>query len=399
MRNVLVAFFILFFVYSSSLAEEYKIESGITITEHNYEQYIPELKRLLIPSAFPTVINGLKEGWINVPVIEKGYYPAPRGFAEFTRKNAGKFKVGKDNMLVGEKWQAGLPFPEPKTGAEFGWNAYRRYCNEECVFPKVIFWLFNKNGQLERKFGFNLYRKFWFGRTDIPPVPEIPGNNGKLNCKEAIVVLHPFDVKGFSMVRIRYEELYKEDDVYSYIPAIRRLRRLTGADVTDPMLGSDACYDDFEVFRQKINTRMSFKFLEVKDFLVPKHYNKRPKEPFIKRNCFQVEWEIRPSWVLEMYENDPNYAYSKRVLYIEKEAGISNCHAGENYDQKGRLFKVNTPIVWARDDVTRLYGWFGGLYKDHISGHTTVMDLVPYWKNPMIPLDKFSMKVLLREAR
>ncbi|MDY6861686.1 MAG: outer membrane lipoprotein-sorting protein, partial [Thermodesulfobacteriota bacterium] len=205
-------------------------------------------------------------------------------------------------------------------------------------------------------------------------------------------------IKGFSMIRVRYEDIYKPDDVYSYVPAIRRIRRLTGADVTDPMLGSDICYDDFETFRQKINPDMSFKILEIKDFLVPCHYGEKPKEN-IKENIFQSVWEVRPVWLLEINTNDPNYAYSRRILYLDKEDGAFECHSGENYDQKGRLWRTNGPILWARDCSTSFNCWFSGLYLDQLSGHSTLMDMQPELKNPHIPESKYSVRALLKEAK
>ena len=61
------------------------------------------------------------------------------------------------------------------------------------------------------------------------------------------MISEPQDVRGFILLRHKYWDPTKPDDVFSYIPALKRIRRLTGGDVTDPLLGSDAVPDDFEV--------------------------------------------------------------------------------------------------------------------------------------------------------
>ncbi|MDY6862038.1 MAG: hypothetical protein SV062_03510 [Thermodesulfobacteriota bacterium] len=50
-------------------AKEYKIKPEVLITKENYERYLPELKRLLLPTSFNQVINALGKGWITIPVL------------------------------------------------------------------------------------------------------------------------------------------------------------------------------------------------------------------------------------------------------------------------------------------------------------------------------------------
>ncbi|MDY6862393.1 MAG: DUF1329 domain-containing protein, partial [Thermodesulfobacteriota bacterium] len=264
-----------------------KIRHGKVITKENFKIYEKELKKLLPSSHFLSYENAVKNGWITIPVIKKQKYYPPKGFIDATYKNKGKCKIVPVNQLIG--WEAGLPFPDPKNSTELGWNTYRRRQMAEDLEIFFSFFLFNKGIELERTFKIRLWKKFWVGRTDIPPMPELPDNKGVLNSKESIVVSSPYDVKGFSFVRIRYEDITKDDAVFSYIPALRRIRRLTGSDVCDPMLGSDQIYDDFECWREKITSKMTFKKLGVKEFLVPCHYTKKPPQGFRQKNCFQTE--------------------------------------------------------------------------------------------------------------
>ncbi|MDY6862557.1 MAG: DUF1329 domain-containing protein, partial [Thermodesulfobacteriota bacterium] len=205
--------------------------------------------------------------------------------------------------------------------------------------------------------------------------------------------------------RIHYEDLYRDDDVYSYIPAIRRIRRLTGSDVTDPVLGSDGCYDDFEGWHQKLNPKMTFKILGKREFLVPRHSLKKqlPKESeYIKKDFFQIEWEVRPLFILEVQLNDPDYAYSKRIYFTEDD-GTAGIAYGEAYDQKGRFWRCNYIYIHRYIEPETLHrNYYGCMFKDVISGHSSAMPTDPVDLNlskVFIPEEYFTVRGLLRKAR
>jgi hypothetical protein len=372
-----VIFLLLLFAMLPCLiwAQEYKIKPGVTLTKDNYEKYLPELNKLIFPSHLLSVIKGLKNGWITVPIVEKREYLTQKGFAKITQDNAGKYKVGKDNKLIGPPWQGGLPFPDPKTGAELGWNTYKRDQAGGDTILGGRFLLMDKNDELEREFNWYVMGKYWNGRTDIPPIPEMPGNNGEIYVKFAIVVTKPFDARGFAYIRIIYEDILKTDDVFSYIPAIRRIRRMTGSDVTDPILGSDAIYDDFDCWQQKIQPKMSFNILGKKEFLVPQYISdvsfdsSEKSKAILKRNCFQAKWEKMPVRILEILTNDPDYAYNKRIFYTEV-GGTGRILGEENYDQKGRMWRTFSHVS-EYDPVKFFRGIRAGRYEDRISKHSS----------------------------
>lgn len=396
-----VFLFIFIFILLSNKNPAQEIKPGDVITAKNHSTYLTELQNMLPPIIFNHFIKGLKDGLITMPVVKKGNYGPPKGFARWTAKNKGKFKVGKDNKLIGP-WKAGLPFPEPSTGAELAWNAFRRKDIAEEFQTKPTFLLFNKNGKLERTIKVYFFKKYCMGRTDIQPIPEFKDNKGLLNWKISMLTLEPFDVKGFSMIRLGYTDIYKNDDVFSYVPALRRLRRLTGADTTDPMLGSDACYDDFESWQQKLDSKMTFKMLGVKNFLVPHHYIEKPSRPFIKGDCLQTEWEIRPQQLLQINLNNPAYAYSKRIFYMDKEDRTGAIYYTEQFDMKGRRWRSCGPMIIYDQPGTNLRHWWVCPYFDNISWHTSTLEfdfINSKLDEVFIPDKWFTVKGLLRMAR
>ena len=226
----------------NGIADE--IEPGINITQDNYQQYLPELEKLIDPGNYQLYLDYLEGGFIKIPVHKKKEYPCFIPLDEASRKYQGTCRIGEKNELIG--WKAGMPFPNPQRGVELAWDLDRKSGVPDQSTMLGDFYLVNKNFEIERRYRWRYCNYYYTGRVYVPPFHEVAGNNGKIRLKESFVILEPFDIKGFAFIRTRYEDIFSPDDVYSYIPAIRRLRRLTGSDVCDPMLGSDTIFDDFE---------------------------------------------------------------------------------------------------------------------------------------------------------
>ena len=385
------------------------IKPGLVITKANWDTYLPELQKLLPPSKLKYMSIGVKEGLITMPIVKTAYVPVTKGQMAATRKYAGTARVGADNQLT--NWMSGVPFPEPKNAQEVAWNCYptisRSSAHDDLIFY-AWFGMF-KGTTYEKHFRWELFNRKYRGRTDIPPLGDMNDFTEKgVIMRESLLISEPNEVKGFIHVKTRFWDINKADEVFAYIPALRRLRRLTGADLTDPLLGSDATPDDFEVMRQKFTPRMKFRVLEHRDFLVPRIYVGRENKPAYDHKktgpYAQVEWELRPQWVLEVMINDPNYVYSKRVLYVDgvplEQGGTYLLYWGEEYDQKGRMFKANGQIAPAsnKEGFKNLFNW---LYMNCLTDHYTFIDGYPAYHedDPLKEEEVFSIKGLLKRAR
>ena len=379
------------------------IVPGVVITAENWDQYLPELKKLVPQSKLKWYEIGVKKGLVTMPIKETGYHELSKGVLKATRENAGKCKTGSNNALIG--WVAGVPFPSPNNGLELAWNCYsevsRASSHDDCLFY-CWFGLFKKD-RYEKHFSWQLRKKKYMGRCDIPPLPQMPEvASVGIASKESIIVTDPHEVRGYINLRIRYWDLEREDECYAYIPAIRRVRRLTGSDLTDPLLGSDCVVDDFEVWRQKLDSKMTFRILEKRDFLVPRTYTEKPPYDYKKNKCcYPVEWELRPLWVMELTTNDPDYIYTRRIMHVDavpmEKGGTFLLYWGDEYDQKGRLWKANGQGA-PSDNGKGYKNLFAWMYMNYQSDHYTVMYGHPEFPN-LDPSRAFSIKGLLRMAR
>jgi len=392
------------------------LKPGMEITRENFDQYSFELKKLLMPSKFQWYAMGITEGLVTMPIGEARQCSLSKGQINATLKYKGTARISANNQL--ENWTAGVPFPEPKNSLELAWDAnptiYRAGHSDDCVQPSAF--ALYRGTRYEKRFVWNLYNRQCRGRMDIPPLGDLPSfTNGGISQKESLLVFEPHEVRGFIQLRIRYWAVDKPDSCYGYIPTIRRIRRLTGSDLTDPLLGSDCVPDDFEAWRQKLDDKMEFRILECRDFLVPRTYiGSKNKPPYDYRKhgpCVQAISEFRTLWVMEVTLKDPDYVYSKRLFYINAtpfdEKGDFLIYWGENFDLKGRLWRAGGFAVHYDngEGFRTLNNW---IYMNVRSNHYSMMDnFKPCYDPPehfhkVLPLKEdqaFSIKGLLRRAR
>lgn len=64
------------------------------------------------------------------------------------------------------------------------------------------------------------------------------------DTRTLMVFLEPGDVRGTAFLSYDYDALDKEDDKWLWMPALRRIRRISGAARRERFMGSDFSYDD-----------------------------------------------------------------------------------------------------------------------------------------------------------
>ncbi|MGH7820386.1 MAG: outer membrane lipoprotein-sorting protein, partial [Candidatus Binatia bacterium] len=158
----------------------------------------------------------------------------------------------------------------------------------------------------------------------------------------------PADLRGAGILNFRYIDANVPDDTYMYLPALRKVRRLSVANRSDSFWGTDIDIDSIWCFNAKIPF-WSFRVLAEKQILHPFHaggYGRRDAwcaQPDgasgPKSFAFCLPWELRPIVIVEGTPTGYNqYAYSKRIAYIDKE--WLSCSFSEAYDHGGQIWKA-----------------------------------------------------------
>ena len=244
----------------------------------------------------------------------------------------------------------------------------------------------------------NLYWTHFTGRTDLPPIPRDPMNPDVID-KGSIIAFYPFDIRGFAGVRIRYLDVKKADEFITYIPALRRVRRMSGSDTQDPLLGSDVPWEDWMGYWQRISAYIwkdvTFELLGKEVILAPSPSPRVPTYSY-KYCLFLSPWELKPCYKIQVNIGDPRYMYSKRILWIDMTTGrMAYC---ENYDKRGRLWRDYIILhLFHPEDGNSSIG--SGECLDHVNSHKSGLKFNTTINNPLIGDDYFNLRFLTKMAR
>src|SRR5439155_964727 len=171
----------------------------------------------------------------------------------------------------------------------------------------------------------------------------------------------PFDLKGVGALGNRYISPDKQDDSWLYLPSLRRVRRLSTAQRSDALFGQDTDVDSYYGYAGQVGW-MDWKYLGERDILGIVHAQHYPVKWHDKVDWAMDEvWEKRHVYALEGISKLPQYAYGKRVLFIDKETwGIPY---SDIYDRSGELWKI-----WINDVGFRKKAFDGGARADVVPG-------------------------------
>jgi len=336
-RAVAVAALVLLATVSTIYAD---VQPGDVITKANAEK----VKDLLSPGMYWAVQHGLP-----MKIVETKSVPWKRAYKEATEKYSGQVKIGSDGIRV-ENFVAGQPFPkvdpnDKQAAIKLMWNFNFRPNFEDDLDLRN----FDADTgpisedrplQVERHFLIDHFRRLrYVGRLYVDPKPEIPNKEG-FEFKETLhSLIEPFDLKGVGFTYYRYLDPAKQDDSWLYLPSLRRVRRLSTAQRSDALFGQDTDQDSYGGYAGQI-AWADWKLLGPKTVLGAFHTTHFPVKwvDGAADWAFDGEWEKREVYVVEGASKLPQYAYSKRMLFLDKETW-ENPYT-DMYDRAGQLWKL-----------------------------------------------------------
>ena len=189
--------------------------------------------------------------------------------------------------------------------------------------------------------------------------PELVEKNGgdlfrgeKRSLAFGIEVDAPFDARGIMVMTYRYKDAdkpvaqAKNDDTWVYVPTLRRVRRISTAQRTDAVSGTDFTFDDLRSFAG-IVPQYTWQCLGEMDIIAPMNSKVRAY-PYAKDHNFgpyglsyaDDRWELRHAVKVRMKPKNPDHPYHHKDIYIDKQT--YNALYSFAYDQKEELWK----IIW-----------------------------------------------------
>jgi predicted RND superfamily exporter protein/outer membrane lipoprotein-sorting protein len=181
----------------------------------------------------------------------------------------------------------------------------------------------------------------------------------------------PQDIRGTSTLTVEHSN--GDDDIWIYLPALKKTRRLVASNKRDSYVGTDFTYGDIIGFRTSDWRNEILR-----------------KEPIDGAECFVIQSSARTPQIAE------TSGYSRRVSWIRADNFV--LVKGEQYDRAGALQKLlsvddiqqvsRSPERW---QAMRLQ------MKNVQSGHQTVIVLKDFKANQGILADQFVPRMLERE--
>jgi hypothetical protein len=301
----------------------------------------------LLPEA---MLNWVKDGKVVLHIGKLNYNPDahhPAFALETLKTNIGKYALDEnDGIAIAKtgkrpKSIVGFPFPEidvdePKAATKMLYNKdYIQYIagNARAVFKAHYI---NRSGYSRSTVGAMINMVM-----DGNPKSAARSNPDRIEKYQIFVARSPYDIAGSAIMTWRYFCPRKEDNTFTYLPAIRRVRRMSPGNRSDCLFGSDMSVDDASCYDGKV-TAMEWKLLRKQEALLP--YNFKDPGRLVKneygewessenikkfRSGFEKEgwqgahwapldwvWVKQHAYVIEMKAKDPYYNYGPQELWV-----------------------------------------------------------------------------------
>ncbi len=328
------------------------IPPGTTITRSNWTKYKPFLQvgiQALYSGQYHWKIPDSPD--FNIVVGPTIHYTLPHKVLQDTEQYHGQVKLvpaGEGAYNV-EGYVAGVPFPAPSgplAGEQVMYNMYYVYQPWVLVddYDEVLVDShFNQFKQTTLEIQYRL------AHVSEPNLPAVnPSGNGYYTSifNE---VMAPEQSRYTAELQLTLDDPNKLQELYVFLPSLRRSLRLSSAARCSPLLGSDYVVDDNRTFTGLPRLFIS-RLLGKKRILAMVH-----QDP-IKRNYLSSyttdpnlygwpkpilgNWELRDAYVIDLrpVASYKSYCYGSKVIYVDAETYATL--GAEQYDSNLKYWKI-----------------------------------------------------------
>jgi hypothetical protein len=321
----------------ANVREWEKSTAGRKISTENVDQVKDFLSEAVYKAMKDPGTFGAASLWFEVAPYRP--YELSKGMIEATKKYAPNSKLDTKEALVNFGEVAGIPFPQPKTGAEMAWN-FDSNTRGDTHFVQTEGEVVDCKTRLERHAGMLRWDTFWMSRTDVPPVPKIPDDKNPRGIFRSFFQRHiaPVDFVDTTMLEVRYKDLTREEDLWVYTAMFRRIRRYATSQRTDTIDGTDMIYDDQDGWYTS-PTWNNYKYIGRADLLVGRHVDNTKVQRIAGQGFWNgVQRERVNNFAVEVSSKDKDYIYSKQIWYLDPETWQMNFKV--MYNRQGQLWKM-----------------------------------------------------------
>jgi hypothetical protein len=357
---------------SSVESDQVPIRPGTKVTTENWQNY-----RQFMSEGMIALFEG-SHFW-HMPkdvVIEVGPttpIPLPERYLQDTRNYAGKVELMKlpTGGYVPGGYVAGLPFPDPLKGdpsligERIFWNSFYRYQPRVQGAPNFSYSVDRAGNMTQTSEEMNVQSQLTF--LSDPATPHTVAEAGPFYTAKFTEQVSPEQSKYSTVLDLLPADPTQLDEMYEYVPTLRRSLRLSQAARCAPLFGSDYVIDDENDGPPGLPQLYKVDYLGEKKILAlehavpeafdspgtavgldPRFYSSGGAGvvPFPKPTA--GKWELRDSYVISLErlpQFSKGYCYGKRVMYVDKETYFGGAQL-DLYDESGKLFKSQIIISY-----------------------------------------------------
>ncbi len=327
-------------VFATVASAAADIKPGDFVSKKNIE----EAREFLHPGLEWCVEHGLV---MEIVPYQKATYPPV--YQAATEKYHAQVEISEDGRSL-KNYVSGQPFPsldpnDPQIADKIMWNYYYNpYVTDDLTiryFDADTGPITPSGMEVERHFVLEHFKRLMYnGRVHVDPKPEYSDNMEGFRYREGMhPILEPFDLKGIGMAMARYSDPSRQDDTWLYLPQLRRVRRMSSAQRSDALFGQDIDMDSYGGYSGN-PAWFDWRFLGDTTILAAVHGKHWPAHWCEGQGDFVFcdTWEKRDVWIIEGRSKFPQYAYGKRILYVDKEAFYTP--STDIYDRGMELWKI-----------------------------------------------------------
>jgi hypothetical protein len=295
----------------------------------------------------------IRESGFQLPLVHSKEVIMDPKWIERSKSNLAVVKLNEQTGQV-DGWQGGMPFPnidenDPKAAEKIIWNWYYGNPRGDVMnVPNVSYVMIDGDSGIESSQNWSFIRYSMKGRLNGE---QIQGDGSELS-RTLFFATAPRDIKGLGTYTVRYDN-ERVEDIWAYIRAVRRTRRLSGGAWMDPIGGTDQLQDDIEIFNANPSWYESYRLIDKRYILAAAHAKnsawkigagtQQQEYPTLDLqnppywNFNNDNYEPREVYVIEAITPE-EHPYSKKILYIDTQ--YPRVHLGEAYDKKGEFWKM-----------------------------------------------------------
>lgn len=259
----------------------------------------------------------------------------------------------------------GLPFPsidakDAQAGAKVIHNYRARRMQMDGDFHTFDLSDVTLSGEVLRTVQIMLSQRYYVGTTAPPPAP-LPDNT---ESRQLGAALAPKDLEGVGVLTWRFNDWTTWDQVWAYLPTVRRVRRVRTSIRGDRVPGFEVQGDDADCYDNK-TSYFAWKLVGEGEVIGPlgskdpyartledesstRRFMELPynKAVFETPGATGAGWFTidnayvkRPAWIVEGTPKDPYYEAGKIVMYIDRD--LYHGYYKLSFNKAGELYRTN----------------------------------------------------------